>query len=175
MVATIPWVVICDPSHYWMAVTIPWFHCDPFYWMVAPMPWIRLHDHSLDGCVHTTINVSLFRGFQWCICIYDCLQVFGWWTPVPHFHLQSISPLTLVWPSCFRGHLLHKILSLSLYSPRPRSLWTSTVNPTCFPLMKKLPLCPSSWTKQFSFVSFPKNLLFTQFTRPTLMTHYLLT
>ena len=25
------------------------------------MPWIHLHEHSLNGCVHNTIHVSLFR------------------------------------------------------------------------------------------------------------------
>ena len=27
------------------------------------MPWIHLHDHSLDGCIHTTIHVLLFEVF----------------------------------------------------------------------------------------------------------------
>jgi len=26
-----PWVIICDPSHYLMAATIPWFHYDPLW------------------------------------------------------------------------------------------------------------------------------------------------
>ena len=34
------------------------------------------------------------------------------------------------------------------------------MNPTCFPFMKKLPLCPSSLEDQFPFAPFPLKLLF---------------
>lgn len=160
MAMTIPWVVICDPSHYWMVATIPWFHYDPFCWMVVPMPCIHLHDHSLDGCVHTTIHVLLFRAFSDVyVSMLACrFSNDGLWFPArtcKAFHSSLY----------FGLHVLGGIYYTTFYhcpcTPHPRSQSTSTVYLTCFPIMKKLPLCPSSWAKQFPFAAFPKNLLFT--------------
>lgn len=33
-----PWAIICNPSHYWMVATIPWFRYDPLWLMVVPIP-----------------------------------------------------------------------------------------------------------------------------------------
>jgi len=32
--------IICDPSHYWMVVTIRWVRYDPSFWMFASIPWL---------------------------------------------------------------------------------------------------------------------------------------
>ena len=85
---------------------------DPF-WMVASIPWILIIVYFImDGCTHTTYHV-----FEISVVFFYV----GFPTEVFSFvHvLIRISPLSLSWASCFRGHLLHKILSLSLQFPVP--------------------------------------------------------
>ena len=77
--------------------------------------WIHLHDHSLDGYVHATIHVSFYRVLSYVyVSILSCRFFNGrlWFLALIH---KAFHP-TLVWPSRFRGHLLHNIFSLSLYS-----------------------------------------------------------
>ena len=81
----------------WMATTIP----ESIYWSLV-----------LDGCVHTS-NLVYICTLLWMV------------VPMPHLHVSEISvvfvlaglPLPLSRTSCFRGHLLHNILSPSLQSP----------------------------------------------------------
>ena len=80
---------------------------DPFTWsfscwITAPIPWI---------------HVFFIRDFSYVYVSMLDLQVSWQQRLVPCTYLQSISPLTHVRTSYFRGHLLQSNSSLSLYSP----------------------------------------------------------
>ena len=101
------------------------------------------------------------------ICIVSLIScpVLSLWLPI--FHTMQGSPgvfLVHLFISSYNPFttllsVTHHFVTV-LVLPIPWSWRTSIVNPTCFPWMKKLPLCLSSWAKQFPFAPFSQNLLF---------------
>jgi len=123
-----------------------------------------------DSCI--VIWLSYLSGmtiiFQICTCMLS-YKFSNDWLQSPTSTCKSFHP-TLVRPLHFMGHLLHNILSLSLYSPFhdprgtlqwPSCVFTSWRNSHYVPLHEK----------NISLLHhFPKIFFLPQFTRPPLMT-----
>ena len=123
------------------------------------MPWIHLHDHSLDGCIHTIIHVSfLWVSSDVYVYVLAC-RFFNGRLRFPALIYKAFHPSLQLGLHALGG-ICYTTFCHYPCTPCSLILETSTMNPACFSFMKKLPLCPSSWENQFPFAPFPLKLLF---------------
>lgn len=99
-----------------------------FIRMAASMLWIHRHDpFHMDGCIHTVDSCIIFwclficiighiyiRGVIYCI-MFDLQVSWQWYFKLLALTDKALQPSLPILLSCFRGHLLHNILSHSQF------------------------------------------------------------